>query len=262
VGVAPSASVVVALWARRPNPAAASALRLLAFGDPVVTAARAGHDNDLPRAVVAAAGGLPRLPGAAREARAVARYAPAADVRLGRDASAAFLKHSDLRAYRVLHFATHAIVDERSISGTALALAPGGGESGFVGPGDLAALRLDADLVVLSACSSAGGVLVGGEGVQGLTSPVLQAGTRSLVATGWLLRDKDAVPFIESFYDALARGLPVVDALHNAKLEALRRGEPPRVWAAFFAIGDPLVTVPLRAPPPRRWWSALFDARP
>jgi len=139
---------------------------VLAFGDAVVVplphdttgSATAGY-----LAAARAAGALGRLTGAAHEARLVARYAPSADVRVGRDASAAFLKHTDLRGYRVLHFATHAVADERSVARTALALAPGNGESGFVGAGDLAALRLDADLVVLSACRSAGGVVVGGE---------------------------------------------------------------------------------------------------
>lgn len=258
VGVAPSASVVTALWARRRNAAPASSLRMLAFGDPTLTASsRDDSDDDLQRAVGVAAS-LPRLPGAAREARLVSRYAPIADVRLGRDASATYLKRASLRSYRVLHFATHAVVNEQTVGGTALALASGDGESGFVSPGDLAALQLDADLVVLSACRSAGGVLVGGEGLQGLTSPLLQAGARSLVATEWLIRDADAVPFVESFYDALARGLPVVDALRDAKLRALKRGDPPRVWAAFLAIGDPLVTVPLRAPP-QHWWTGLLD---
>jgi CHAT domain-containing protein len=206
--------------------------------------------------------GVPsHLEGAAREARLVARYAPAADVRLGNDASAAFLKHADLRQYRVLHFATHALVDEQTLARTALTLAPGGGESGFVGAGDLAALQLKADLVVLSACRSAGGVLVGGEGVQGLTSPLLQAGARSIAATMWRIPDLGVVKFIDDFYAALARGLPVADAMRSAKLSALKAGEAPRIWAAFNAIGDPLVVVPLR-PPRKPWWSAIFPKRP
>jgi CHAT domain-containing protein len=205
--------------------------------------------------------GAPKLVGASREARLISRYAPAADVRLGRDATAAFLRHADLRPYRVLHFATHAFVDEQSLARTALALAPGGGENGLLGAGDLAALSLDADLVVLSACSSAGGVLVGGEGVQGLTSPLLQAGARSVVATNWRITDQRVVPFIEKFYDALARGLPVTDALRAAKLSAVHAGEPPRIWAAFVAIGDPLVTVPLRAPN-KSWWARMLSSRP
>ena len=149
-------------------------------------------------------------------------------------------------------------MDERSVAGTALALAPGNGESGFVGAGDLAALRLDADLVVLSACRTAGGVVVAGEGVQGLTSPLLAAGARALVATHWRIRDQDAVPFIDAMYAALSHGQPVIDAVRAAKLRALARGEPPRTWASFLSIGDPLVVVPLRAPPAHRRWLAAI----
>jgi CHAT domain-containing protein len=155
----------------------------------------------------------------------------------------------------VLHFATHAVVDERSAERTLLALAPGGGSDGRVGPGDLAALRLDADLVVLSGCRTAGGVVVEGEGVQGLTAPLLQAGARSVVATQWRIADRSTVPFIEDFYRALALRMPVGDALREAKIAAIRRGAAPREWAAFVAVGDPLVMVGLRIPQPagRRW---------
>ncbi len=265
VGYAPSASAVVALRERPRRAEPASALRLLAIGDPAIgttvrdTSRDGDGDDDL--GAMATISGAPKLVGAAREARLIARYAPSADVRLGADASAAFLKRADLRRYRVLHFATHALVDEQSLARTALALTPGGGENGLLGAGDLAALALDADLVVLSACRSAGGVLVGGEGVQGLTSPLLQAGARAVVATGWRISDQRVVPLVDGFYGALARGLGVVDALRVAKLASLRAGEPPRIWAAFLAIGDPAVTVPLRVPP-KSWWSALVPSRP
>ncbi|AHG89718.1 CHAT domain protein [Gemmatirosa kalamazoonensis] len=267
-GVAPSASVVATLWQRSGRearatrvvraaaPAAPAAAPLLALGNPTVRLSRAsagGAAEETYRDAFDASGGLPPLRGAEREVALVARYSPSADVRVGDAASALFLKRADLRRYRVLHFATHAVVDERSAARTALALAPGGGESGFVGPGDLAALRLDADLVVLSACRSAGGVVVGGEGIQGLTAPFLEAGARSLVATEWRIRDQGAVPFVDAFYAALARGLPVADALRVAKLDAVRRGEPPRTWAAFVAVGDPLVTVPLKTPAGGVW---------
>jgi CHAT domain-containing protein len=259
--VAPSASALAALWGRSTSRRAVGAPRLLAFGNPTRASA---EENGLPSAdaeellaAAAATGGLPRLRGAAREARRVARYAPGADVRLGRDASAGFLKGADLRGYDVLHFATHALVDERSLGRTALALAPGPGESGFVSAGELAALELDAKLVVLSACRSAGGVLSGSEGVQGLTSSLLQAGARAVVASGWRIPDRDVVPLVDRFYAGLARGLPVAAALQAAKLEALRGGEPARTWAAFTTIGDPFVTVPLEAPRP--WWTRLFS---
>jgi CHAT domain-containing protein len=156
----------------------------------------------------------------------------------------------------VIHFATHALVDEQSVARTALALAPGDGESGFVGPGDVAALELDADLVVLSACRTAGGVVLSGEGVQGLTAPFLEAGARSVVATQWQIADQTTTRTVERFYDALARGLPLSEALREAKLDAMRRGRPPREWAAFTVVGDPFVTIPLRHPAGRPWWAA------
>ena len=109
--------------------------------------------------------------------------------------------------------------------------------------------------------ATVGGVLVGGEGVQGLTSPLLQAGARSIAATMWRIPDLGVVKFIDDFYAALARGLPVADAMRSAKLSALKAGEAPRIWAAFNAIGDPLVVVPLR-PPRKPWWSAIFPKRP
>jgi CHAT domain-containing protein len=203
---------------------------------------------------------LPRLAGSGREARLVAGYSPGAEVRLRADASAEYLKHAPLKQFGVIHFATHAVVDDRSVARTVLALAPDSSDSGLVGPGDLAALRLDADLVVLSGCRTAGGVLVEGEGVQGLTAPLIQAGARSVVASQWRIGDRSTIAFVQAFYQALAKGLPVGDALRAAKLDALHRGAPPKEWAAFTIVGDPLVSVPLRAPPSDAWRPALVVA--
>jgi tetratricopeptide (TPR) repeat protein len=230
ISAAPSARVISALWRERngfrPDSAA---LQLLAFGDPEVDS-------------------LPRIKASGREAKLVARYAPRAEVRLGKEASAEYLKHAALARFRVLHFATHALVDDRSLTGTALSLARGTGDGGLVGPGDLAALRLKADLVVLSGCRSAGGVVVTGEGIQGLTAPLLAAGARAVVASQWQIADRSTVQFMEAFYRGLAGGLPAGEALRAAKLDALHRGAPASTWAAFTLVGDPLVELPLQQP--------------
>jgi CHAT domain-containing protein len=210
-------------------------MRLLAFGDPY-------FGEDAP---------VPRLRRSGREARLVARYAPESVVRLHEDASAAYLKKADLAPFRVIHFATHTLVDEHTAARTALILAPRGGDGGRVGPGDLASLRLNADLVVLSSCRSGGGVVINGEGVQGLIAPLLQAGARSVVATQWEIGDRGAVKFVEMLYRHLADGRPVGEALRLAKLDAIKERAPPQEWAAFTVLGDPSVQVPLRAP---RWW--------
>lgn len=270
VSVAPSATVLAELWRRARDRGAPSVqpVHLLAYGDPAFAnehdapSSSAAGDAESYRSAFDSAGGLPRLRASADEAELVARYADVSEVRLREAASAAYLKHAPLSAFRVIHLATHALVDDRAITRTALALAPSQGESGFVGPGDLAALALDADLVVLSACRSAGGVVVDGEGVQGLTAPLLEAGARTVVATGWRIGDRSTVAFVDDFYRAMARGLPVGEALRAAKLDAIRRGAPPREWAAFTAVGDPLVAIPLHRPAPawRAWLPAVLLA--
>ena len=214
------------------------------------------------RAVADSAGVLEPLAASAQEAHLVARYFPAADVRLGRAASAAYLLHAPLNQYRVIHVATHAFVDDRSVARTALVLAPGDGESGFVTPTQLASLHLDADLVVLSACRTASGVVIDGDGIQGLTAPLLAAGARSVVATQWRVGDRAIVPIVDAFYRAMARGLPVGDALGAAKRNAMASGAHVGDWAALTVVGDPLVHPPLHRPGPSALavaaWSLLL----
>jgi CHAT domain-containing protein/tetratricopeptide (TPR) repeat protein len=258
VGLAPSASLAASLWRRRsPAPEVASGTRILALGDPAFAlelAAAETREAEVFRSAFAAAGGLPRLTGSGEEARSVARYAGGgSDVRVRGDASEAWLKHAALDRYRVIHLATHALVDETALTRTALALAPGKNEDGFLSPADLAALHLDADMVVLSACRTAGGVAVAGEGVQGLTTPLVSAGARSVVATQWRVGDRSTVRLVADLYDGLAKGLPVAEALREAKLAAIHRGAPPGEWAGFTVVGDPLTRVPLIVPTERGW---------
>ncbi len=178
IGLAPSASTVLALQAR---PASSRPMRILSFGDPEFAPERGDslRAPDPGTAVYRSAfgaksgGGLTRLVASGSEAKRVARYAPSAIVRVRSQASEAYVRGAPLDSFRVLHFATHALVDDETATRTALALAPGNGEDGFLGPADLSALALNADLVVLSACRTAGGVILAGEGVQGLTGPLL-----------------------------------------------------------------------------------------
>jgi CHAT domain-containing protein len=92
-------------------------------------------------------------------------------VRVRSAASADNLTQAELDRYQVIHFATHAVVDEQDATRSALVLAPGKNTNGLLFSGDLAALQLNAALVVLSACRSARGVVVGGEGVQAHRAP-------------------------------------------------------------------------------------------
>ena len=263
VGVVPSAGALATLRERPVRPDT-QWTALLALGDPAFAREQGERAalGELFRDAFDRSGGLPRLAAAGDEVRDVARYAPSAVVRVRGDASEAFVKHTPLERFGVLHFATHALVDESTLARTALALSPGDGEDGFLSPADLAALRLDADLVVLSACRTAGGVIVAGEGLQGLTAPLLEAGARSVVATQWRIGDRSTVQLVDEFYEAMAMGQPVAQALRTAKLAAIRRGAPPRDWAAFTVVGDPEARVKLKRPAPRPslWWVAAAGA--
>jgi hypothetical protein len=244
VSIAPSASVQSQLWAEQGETPAA----FLALGDPHLPD---GGDT-----------GLPPLPGAAREARAVARFGEPGQVRLGDAASEAFLRTSSLEAYGVVHLATHALVSESAVAGTGLILSPGEGEDGFLSPGDIAQIRLGPGLVVLSSCRSAGGALVRGEGVQGLTAPLLQAGAEAVLATQWAIDDRSSQRLIRDFYQGLADGVTVGESLRAAKLASLDRGEPATVWAAFTAVGNATLRVPAVTPRPRLapWLGLLIAA--
>jgi CHAT domain-containing protein/tetratricopeptide (TPR) repeat protein len=260
ISLAPSTGVLLALWAR-PTVDGQRPMRLLAFGDPIFPESDSASGSEAETAAPSRSASrdsrLPRLRRSADEARLVARFSPSSVVRLGENASATYLKQTELAPYRVIHFATHTLVDEHTAARSALVLAPGPGESGFVGPEDLARLHLNADLVVLSSCRSAGGVLVNGEGLQGLTAPLLQAGARSVLATQWEIGDQAALDFIRAFYRRLAEGTAVGEALRLAKLDRIGSGAPARDWAAFTMLGDPTVRIPLRRPRPARWpWMA------
>ena len=252
IGQSPSASLAAALWRKRGGSGSVpDRSRILALGDPAFAlelASATTREGEVFRSAFEAQGGLPRLAGSGEEARAVARYARRSEVRLRDEASEAWIKHAPLDRFSVIHLATHALVDESSLARTALALAPGAREDGFLSPADLAGLRLDADLVVLSACRTAGGVTVAGEGIQGLAAPLVAAGARSVVATQWRVGDRSTVRLVGDLYDGLARGETVVDALRSAKLAAIRRGAPAGEWAGFTVVGDPLARVALVRP--------------
>jgi tetratricopeptide (TPR) repeat protein len=258
VSYAPSASVLARLWER---PRGAAGATLLAFGDPQYAGETdPGSSAQVLRSAFDRNGGLPRLRGSAREVRRVARYADQAVVRLREQASEADLKREPLGRYRVIHLATHALVDDRSPARTALALTPGQGEDGFVSPAEVSALGLDADLLVLSGCRTARGEVAGGEGVGGLAAPAIEAGARAVLASGWLVGDRQSAGFMERFYGHLASGLTLGDALRETKLELRRGGVPPAVWASFTLLGDPLARIPLHAPAPGIDWPLELSA--
>ncbi len=197
---------------------------------------------------------LPPLPGARREARFAARYGMGSELFLGPDASEARLKALEPGRYGLLHFATHARVDEATLAGAALVLAAGEGEDGVLRAGELGSLRLDVPVVLLSSCSTADGRAIRGEGLVGLASALGEAGVRTVVLTRWDVDDRVQAELIEVLYERLAEGLTVAEAVRAAKVEMRARGASPAVWAALVVVGDGDVRVSL-APPSRPAWA-------
>jgi CHAT domain-containing protein len=149
-----------------------------------------------------------------------------------------FLRRTPLGWYSLIHIAAHAVVSDEDLGGAAIALAPDARADGYLTASDLAQLDLAAELVVLSGCRTSQGVVVTGEGIQGLTAPLLRAGARAVLATNWKVRDADAAQFVERFYRQLALDGRIAPALQRAKLDALRGGTPATVWAGFTLTGD------------------------
>jgi CHAT domain-containing protein len=159
-----------------------------------------------------------------------------ADLRLGAEASEGWLRRAPVGTYRVLHFATHALVDARSDAGVALVLSPGDGADGFLTLDEIAALPLRADLVVLAACRTAAGS-GRADTPRTLATTFLSAGARSVLATRWPVPDRAAAQFVTAFVAAARPGVPLADALAAAQRARRQAGERSAVWGAFTLVG-------------------------
>jgi CHAT domain-containing protein/Tfp pilus assembly protein PilF len=217
--LAPSATVLARLTRSRSTPAGRPSP--IAFGDPRAT-------------------GLPRLPGGRREVAVIRQLFPASRVFLGDEATEERVRVAG-RAARYVHFAGHGLVDESRPLESALALSPAaaGGDDGRLHAWEIFEhVRLDADLVTLSACRSAAGAEVAGEGVLGLTRAFHYAGARSVLASLWRVPDKSTPEFMQWFYGGLKRGLAKDQALSRAQRASIRAGHHPTRWASFQLYGD------------------------
>ncbi len=187
------------------------------------------------------AGNLPALPNAEREAKVVAAEL-SAEALVGQRATKAAVVQA-LPSARLVHFATHGLL-ERKADGDkmlpgALALAPStAGEDGLLTAGEIRALHLSADLVVLSACDSGRGRITG-DGVIGLSRSFLVAGVAGVVMSQWRIDDEATSAIMIDFYRRLTVARNPAQALRDAMLAAVKRGESVRSWGAFTYVGAP-----------------------
>jgi len=258
VSYAPSASVLVFLARRRSAEDAGKGeaqFPLLAFGDPLYSSVpgSGGVAVNVRGTYEQMGRGFSRLPYSANEVQRIASlYAVDAGsdaINLRERATKRRLDRMDLTRYRMLHFATHAVMGDevKWINQPTLVLSDMGEENPFLKMSDIFDLRLDADLVVLSACRTAAGKLYRGEGLVGLTSAFLYAGSRSVVASLWPVYDPSTSLFMEAFYKHLRGGATKAEALRLARTEimestiqsdAVGRLAAPYYWAPFVLIGE------------------------
>jgi CHAT domain-containing protein len=271
VAILPSASVLLAVRqhsaARNPAPKTVAILadpvfdnndpRLNHAGDP-----RKGMPRDQIKAVASdlsrSAGevgiaeselGIPRLPHTRQEAEVIASLVPQEAVlkALDFDASLATATSRALSQYRILHFATHGLLNTRhpELSGVVLSLVDknGAAREGFLEANQIFNLSLSqTELAVLSACSTGLGTGdVKGEGVSGLTRAFMYAGVPSLIVTLWAVNDEATAELMKRFYEGiLKKGLRPAAALRSAQADVSREAKwrAPYYWAGFTLQGE------------------------
>lgn len=270
ISYAPSAAALAAI--RSVNPARSDwGKELLAFGDPVVerpgangtiasktTFSRASSPDSALEAERPQARGaiyedyaergfsLSRLPYTREEVLGIGRLFSSAQRRLylGDAATEQAIKNEHLDDYRYIHLASHGFIDESAPgrSGILFSRDPDSQEDGVLQADEIMRLKLSADLVTLSACSTGLGKLVNGEGVLGLTRAFLYAGTHNVAVSLWNVNDSATSALMRSFYSNLKKGESKSEALRKAKLYLLDGSNPvwrhPYFWAAFVLIGD------------------------
>lgn len=279
----PSISVLAAIRAEA-NPPALSDKLVAVFADPVFSLSddrvsagarrQPGNVAAVPQSEQEVAlrdfrrltnrGDFTRLAHAAEEADAIQAAASGdAWIVKGFAASREQVLGDQTPQYRIVHFATHGIVNTEhpELSGIILTMTKNDGSSanGFLPLNDIYNLRLSAELTVLSACDTGLGKDIRGEGLMGLTRGFMFAGSRSVVASLWKVDDRATAVLMSHFYEAmLQKGLPPAAALRWAKQELRKQPawQAPFFWAGFVLQGeyDRPISVRPKYSTPRKIW--------
>lgn len=235
VSYLPSASTT----SRRAGAGFQGSRRLLGFGDPVLPAA--GKEVPTPTAILAERFSLAPLPAAARELETIGRaLGGSRDVYTGRRATESAFRREVARGARVVHLATHTVIDERLGHGSAIVLTASAGDDGLLSPAEIAKLDDRSALTVLAACKTALGSGEEGQAFASLTGSFLAAGSQAVVATLWDVGDAETAVFMEQLYFELGQGRAPSEALRAAKrrMRADPRWSRPSLWAGYVLIGD------------------------
>ena len=191
--------------------------------------------------------GFGRLVFSNEEAESITGFAPKGSTlkATGFEASRKLVASGELGQYRIVHFATHGLINSEhpELSGLVLSLVDENGKSqdGFLRMSEIFNLRLPAELVVLSACQTALGKEIKGEGLVGLTRGFMYAGAERVVASLWQVDDQATAQLMRFFYRGMFKeNLRPAAALRAAQIEMSRssRWSEPYYWAGFVMQGE------------------------
>jgi CHAT domain-containing protein/Tfp pilus assembly protein PilF len=240
ISYAPSLTVLREMTRRRQVEAAhASPATLLALGNPVL-----GTETLKRAALTLRDGKLDPLPEAEQEVKALGRLYGVArsKVYVGAEAREDRVK-SEASSAKILHFATHGMLNNASPMYSHLALAEGGAsEDGLLEAWELMQLNLHADLAVLSACETARGRIGAGEGMVGFSWAMFIAGVPSIVVSQWKVESAGTRDLMVNFHRGLLSPAKVgkSEALRQAALKVMKNPETnhPFYWGGFVLVGD------------------------
>jgi CHAT domain-containing protein/tetratricopeptide (TPR) repeat protein len=269
---APSASVIAAIRQQRGSSSTGSAKNLLVVADPVfntddprfkagggvqATGEARGLGLGLESAIndvtdsPAPAGGLrlARLVGTRAEAEEIGKIAKTggvqADLWIDLNASEENVRNRDMMNYKVVHIATHGLLDAQrpQFTGVVLSLVGNKTTDGFLRTDEIFNLRMNPSLVMLSACETGLGKEKRGEGVIGLTRAFMYAGAPTVGVTLWSVADKSTAELMTDFYRRFLssdKPAPASSAMRDAQLAMIsaKKYSAPFYWAPFVLVGE------------------------
>ncbi|HMV59526.1 MAG TPA: CHAT domain-containing protein, partial [Nitrospira sp.] len=177
------------------------------------------------------------LPGAEEEAKLIASLLSSSEILTREKATKTSFKKLAGR-FNYIHIASHGQFKSDSPLESRLLLAKDGEDDGALTVRELYDLRLDADLVTLSACETGLSKTLSGDDLVGLARGFFYAGSSNLVASLWEVSDEDTAILMKQFYNRLKAGTPKKEALRQAQLQLQKTHPAPDSWAAFYLSGE------------------------